>query len=293
MKGYKGFDQNLRCRGFQYKVGETAEEDLFPHCGRMGLHFCKYPQNVPRHYSPATLSRYAELEAVGTIDSSDDYDLHSTSTLKINNELSREELYLLFCKDKGELVSNKTTVSREKYSIAESNDRGAVCVTEGEFSFAKSIRFRSMALSCGYSSYAQTNQNHSMSVTMEEECVAEANGNCSMAIAQNANSAAIADGVMSMAIALQDYSIVKVSSGSVGVITSDSESVFIGELGSVIVVLIQNDGTDKFIDAEKYVVDGVNVLPNHYYEYRNGELVDRGVFSNEEEERLKVNKEEQ
>lgn len=293
MKGYKGFDQNLRCRGFQYKVGETVEEDLFPHCGRMGLHFCEGLRSVFIYYGPARLSRYAEVEAVGTIDSNWEDDLHSTSRLKVKKEIELEEFYRLFCKNKGIPVLNKTAISDERFGITEYDDNGAICIAKKDYSMSKSTRFRSSALTCGIYSYALTTESYSMSTTMEMECVAEARGNCSMAIAQNSNSAAIVEGSMSMAIALQDYSIVKVSSGSVGVITSDSKSVFIGELGAVIVVLIYNNITDKFINAEKYVVDGVNVLPNHYYEFRDGELVDRGVFSNEEEERLKANKEEQ
>lgn len=293
MKGYKGFDQNLRCRGFQYKVGETAEEDLFPHCGSMGLHFCDDPRKVFIYYTPANLSRFAEVDAIGTIDSNWEDGLHCTSELKVKKEIKLEDFYRLLCKNKGIHVLNKTAISDERFSITEHDNNGAICIAKKDYSMSKSTRFRSSALTCDIYSYALTTESYSMSTTMEMESVAEAHGNCSMAIAQNANSAAIVDGVMSMAIALQDYSIVKVSSGSIGVITSDSESVFIGELGAVIVVLIQNDGTDKFIDAEKYVVDGVNVLPNHFYEYRNGELVDRGIFSNEEEERLKVNKEEQ
>lgn len=32
MKGYKVFNPDWTCRGFQYSVGETFEEDVTPSC---------------------------------------------------------------------------------------------------------------------------------------------------------------------------------------------------------------------------------------------------------------------
>lgn len=40
IKGYKGFDKNLQCRGFQYKVGETFEEKGTIKACESGFHFC-------------------------------------------------------------------------------------------------------------------------------------------------------------------------------------------------------------------------------------------------------------
>lgn len=42
MKGYKGFDKNLQCRGFQYEVGKTYElgDKKLEMCSN-GFHFCK------------------------------------------------------------------------------------------------------------------------------------------------------------------------------------------------------------------------------------------------------------
>ena len=46
MKGYKGFDKNLKCRGFQYEIGKEFEEDVKPECCERGFHFCEYPLDV-------------------------------------------------------------------------------------------------------------------------------------------------------------------------------------------------------------------------------------------------------
>ena len=60
MKAFKGFNKDLTCRGFQYKVGETYEEEKAELC-RTGFHACESPVDCLQHYKPAT-SVYHEVE---------------------------------------------------------------------------------------------------------------------------------------------------------------------------------------------------------------------------------------
>ena len=62
MKVYKGTDKDMKCRGFQYKLGETAVFDGEPHLCRAGLHACEQPIDVLNHYAP-NASRYFEADA--------------------------------------------------------------------------------------------------------------------------------------------------------------------------------------------------------------------------------------
>jgi hypothetical protein len=50
MVGYKGFDKNMKCRGFQYEVGTTYETDSVEICSK-GFHFCENPLDVLDYYS--------------------------------------------------------------------------------------------------------------------------------------------------------------------------------------------------------------------------------------------------
>ena len=67
MKVYKGTDKDMKCRGFQYKLGETAVFDGDPHLCKAGLHACEQPIDVLNHYVP-NKSRYFEAEAEDVTD---------------------------------------------------------------------------------------------------------------------------------------------------------------------------------------------------------------------------------
>ncbi len=78
IKTYKGFDGNLQCRGFQYKVGETYTTDENIELCENGFHAIaegQSPLSVFSYYHPATdgkPSRYCEVEADGEIKSDGD-----------------------------------------------------------------------------------------------------------------------------------------------------------------------------------------------------------------------------
>ena len=60
MKAYKGFNEELKCRDFQYEVGKEYEEPKASLCD-CGFHACENPFDVFNYYDPAT-SRYCEVE---------------------------------------------------------------------------------------------------------------------------------------------------------------------------------------------------------------------------------------
>ena len=63
MKGYKGFDKDLKCRDFQYEVGKEAAVDGDIELCKRGIHFCENPHNVFSYYAPGKNNRFAVVEA--------------------------------------------------------------------------------------------------------------------------------------------------------------------------------------------------------------------------------------
>jgi hypothetical protein len=60
VKCYKGFDKDLKCRGFQYEIDKEYEENAADICHK-GFHACENPMDVFGYYNPAD-SRYCEVD---------------------------------------------------------------------------------------------------------------------------------------------------------------------------------------------------------------------------------------
>jgi hypothetical protein len=86
VKGYKGFDKNLKCRGKQYEIGETFEEEETSLCKR-GIHFCEYPLDCFEYYAPLE-SRFAEIEAENVSDETRNDSKRAAKKITIKGELS-------------------------------------------------------------------------------------------------------------------------------------------------------------------------------------------------------------
>ena len=91
IKSYKGFDKNLRCRGFQYKIGGIYEMDgKIKMCNR-GFHACESPFDVFDYYTMID-SRFCEVEQDGNISKEDRGTKICSSKIKIKAELKLADM---------------------------------------------------------------------------------------------------------------------------------------------------------------------------------------------------------
>lgn len=87
MLGYKGFDKDFKCRGFQYEVGKEYVHDGEAKLCSSGFHFCENPLGVFQHYSPSS-SRFAQVEAEDVAKDTEDDTKRVAKKLKIGLEIS-------------------------------------------------------------------------------------------------------------------------------------------------------------------------------------------------------------
>ena len=89
---YKGFDEDLSCRGFQYKIGkEYCLEGELELCAN-GFHACQNPLDVFDHYNMSPYTRYAMVELWGDVDFAIDNEKLCATNIRIVKEMSIDEL---------------------------------------------------------------------------------------------------------------------------------------------------------------------------------------------------------
>ena len=89
MKGYKGFNRDMTCRGFQYEVGKTYEmSGVIGLCSR-GFHFCETLADCFDYYDKHS-SRFCEIETGELVVRGSDK--CCTDKITIVRELSRIEI---------------------------------------------------------------------------------------------------------------------------------------------------------------------------------------------------------
>ncbi len=92
MIAYKGFDKGLRCRGYQFVMGENVTSEA--NCAQNGFHSAENPLDCITYYHNINDSVYCIVEPSGDIDE-DNCDSKIASTgLRIIKELTVDELFL-------------------------------------------------------------------------------------------------------------------------------------------------------------------------------------------------------
>ena len=119
IKSYKGFDKDLKCRGFQYEIGKEYEEPEADVCFA-GFHACERPLDVFDHYCPVN-SRFCEVEQSGELSRDTDDSKVASTKIKIGAEIGIPGLV----KAQIEWVKAHTTTEHTDPERATAGDCGA------------------------------------------------------------------------------------------------------------------------------------------------------------------------
>ena len=92
MKGYKVFNPDWTCRGYQFEVGKTFTEDVIPVCCDSRFHFCTKIADCFKCYDFDPDNKGAEVEALGDIDTNEDDSKCSTNKIHIIREITWQEV---------------------------------------------------------------------------------------------------------------------------------------------------------------------------------------------------------
>ncbi|EAA7993899.1 hypothetical protein ERT51_25065 [Salmonella enterica] len=158
MVTFKGFNKDLKCRGFQFAIGETFHHDGKVEACGSGFHACECPFDVFSYYPPAE-SRYAETISFGITDSEEGGDTKiASSSITIKDELTLPQ----FIQRGIEWIWSKIDKSLEQQIIS------------GNWSAATNTGKRSAATNTGNRSAAEVSGSQSVAASLGIEGKARA-----------------------------------------------------------------------------------------------------------------------
>lgn len=149
MKAYKGFDENLKCRNFQYEIGKEYEEANAKLC-ETGFHACENPIDVFTYYTPAN-SRYCEVELEDVTDESSDDSKKCGKRIHINAEIGIKgivDAFIKFTLDHIPSGNHAATNTGDQSVATNTGDRSAATNT-GYWSVAIVTGDESVAIATG------------------------------------------------------------------------------------------------------------------------------------------------
>jgi|LSQX01.1.fsa_nt_gb hypothetical protein len=199
VKGIKGFDKDLKCRGYQFEIGKHYEEEEAIICNA-GFHFCGFPLDVFKYYPP-THSRYAEVEGSGETDRNEGGDskvsvtkLHVKAELTLGAVIDSAVKFIMSridWKNQKKSSSPRSTVTNEGcFSATVNAGSRSVATNTGDRSAATNMGYRSVAASTGDWSPAANAGYRSVATSVGDQSVAANTGICSIAANTGDRSAA-------------------------------------------------------------------------------------------------------
>ncbi|ECC3197860.1 hypothetical protein UJ71_12915 [Salmonella enterica subsp. enterica] len=290
---FKGFNKDLKCRGFQFAIGETFHHDGKVEACGSGFHACECPFDVFSYYPPAE-SRYAETISFGITDSEEGGDTKiASSSITIKDELTLPQ----FIQRGIEWIWSKIDKSLEQHimcgswsaatntgnrsaatntgdcSAATNTGDCSAATNTGDWSAATNTGYQSAATNTGDRS-AATNTGYQSAATNTGDWSAATNtGDRSAATNTGYQSAATNTGYQSAATNTGYQSAAEVSgSQSVAASLGIEGKARASEGGAIVLCYRDEDGELIHIRASKVGENGI--MPNTWYQLNeDGEFV--------------------
>ncbi|EBV0042313.1 hypothetical protein DM735_06715 [Salmonella enterica subsp. enterica serovar Bonariensis] len=207
---FKGFNKDLKCRDFQFKIGKTFHHDGKVEACGSGFHACECPFDVFSYYPPAE-SRYAETISFGVIDREEIGDTKiASASITIKAELTLPQ----FIQRGIEWIWSKIDKSLEQqimtgdWSAATNTGNQSAATNTGDWSAATNTGDWSAATNTGYQSAATNTGNRSAATNTGYQSAATNTGNRSAAEVSGSQSVAASLGIEGKARASEGGAIV-------------------------------------------------------------------------------------
>ena len=270
MKACKGFDKDLKCRGFQYEVGKEYEEGSAKLC-KKGFHACENPLDTFRYYGP-TDSRYCEVDVDDNGERNSGDSKVCGKHIKIGAEIGLKGVInagVRFVFDKCESATEENT-SGWRGNAAASGERGNAAAS-GEMGNAAASGESGNAAASGEMGNAAASGWRGNAAASGESGNAAASGLRGNAAASGEMGNAAASGESGTAAVTGRYGKASAIGKQCVAVAWGQDSLARGTVGNWLVVS-ERDDDGNIIDAKIVRVDGESVKENTWYTLQNGEI---------------------
>ena len=197
IRGFKGFNSDMTCRGFKYEEGKDYEEQGYISACNKGFHFCLYPLDVFGYYPPAYIgmNKFHEVEGSGEMDVDTDDTKIACSKIHIGAELSIKSIVdaaIKFTFSKCKWVEEKIATGN-RGAASSTGYRGAASAT-GNQGAASSTGYQGAASSTGDQGAASSTGDQGAASATGYQGAASSTGNRGAASATGNQGAASATG---------------------------------------------------------------------------------------------------
>ncbi|MDH4676985.1 hypothetical protein OK433_31115 [Pseudomonas aeruginosa] len=278
---YKGFKQDLTCRGYQFEIGGTYKHEGEVEACASGFHSCEYPLDVFGYYAPGD-SRFAIVKASGQLSRHDDDSKIASATLVVEAEISMPTMisraidWIMARLDSSveQTVAGDTASNTGNRSAASNTGNQSAASNTGYQSAASNTGYQSAASNTGDYSAASNTGNRSAASNTGDRSAASNTGYQSAASNTGNRSAASNTGYQSAASNTGDYSAAEVSGKESVAASLGIEGRARASAGSAIVLCHRDDkGHLIHIRASKVGENGVK--PDTWYQLSaEGEFVE-------------------
>ena len=178
---YKGFDQDFKCRDFQYEIGKTYKHKGEVSVCNSGFHACENPLAVLEYYPPT--SRFARVKCAGEISKDINDKKIACGELTVEAEIWLPELISKAV----EWIHSRVDLENKKisnvghWSVASNTGHRSVASNTGNWSVASNTGYQSVASNTGDGSVASNTGDGSVASNVGHLSVASNTGNYSAA----------------------------------------------------------------------------------------------------------------
>jgi hypothetical protein len=282
---FKGFDKYLKCRDYQYKIGEEFTHNGEVKACESGFHSCEYPLDVFNYYPPSD-SVFALVDVYGEISKESNGDskissskLHIKAEMKIPDLVGYAVNYIINKLDKKSASTNtgnrsvstntgnySASTNTGYYSASTNTGNRSASTNSGDYSASTNTGDYSASTNTGYYSASTNTGNRSVSTNTGYYSASTNTGNYSASTNTGNYSASTNTGNRSASTNTGNYS-ASTNTGKNGVALNIGVG---GEarasIGSAIVLCYHDSNNNhKLTHIKSAIIDGIILKENTFY----------------------------